>query len=146
MTQATKPSALPAFEGNPVASAALRITKTGDGLSEALELGPKLWHLDEEIFLVAKVKVTQVNHRVLKDGEPLSRVHTATMLEATEVNETDIGLFLANARERIREARDEAKGQESLLDGKDEPKARELRKGDLRVESDEYMDPNDIPF
>lgn len=115
MTESANP--LPDFEGQPVIGAALRITNAGDGLSEALELGPKTWHHRDEIYLVLKATVTQVNHKAAdKDGEKLIRVHTASAVGVTEVQAADIEGFLEAAEDRLRKARDEKSGQQNLID------------------------------
>lgn len=110
---------LPGFEGRDVRKAQLKIIKTGDGLSEALSLGPKAWHAGDKIYIVLEAEVTQINHRTEKDTDDLIRVHTAEAIEATEVSAEDIDGFLASARERLALAKDRADGQTNLLAGEE---------------------------
>lgn len=108
---------LPDFEGRAVAGAALKITDAGDGLSEALELGPKVWHHGDTVYLVLKAEITQVNHKHPKKKDPdLIRVHTASAIGVTEVQASDIQGYLEAAADRLRQARDERDGQTNLLD------------------------------
>jgi hypothetical protein len=106
---------LPAFEGHDARKSQLRITKAGDGLSEALSLGPRHWSLDDEVYLVMRAQVTQINHRVEKDSDDVIRVHTAEALEVTEVNGKDVKAFLEAESERVQKLRDEKSGQTNLL-------------------------------
>lgn len=117
-------SQLPEFEGRSVRKASLRITKAGDGLSDALTVAPKAYHHGEEIALVLKVRVTQVNHKPEKSDDPdLVRVHTAEALDVVEVDESDIAEFLSKAGEFRRRRAEQETGQTNLLDAepKDEP-------------------------
>jgi hypothetical protein len=114
---------LPDFEGRAVTAARLRIIGAGDGLSEALSIQPKPWHMDDEVSLVVRVKVSQVNHRPEKEGdEDLVRFHTAKVVGITEVAAEDVESYLADAKERIRVAKDAAAGQEQLP--MEQPKAK----------------------
>jgi len=107
---------LPDFEGKQVHKAKLKITKTGDGLSHALSLGPKAWRAGDEIYIVLKAEVAKISHDTEKDSDDLVRVHTAEAVEATEVAAQDIDGFLAAARERLALAKDKAAGQTNLLE------------------------------
>ena len=123
---------LPDFEGQAVRKAKLKITKAGDGLSEALSLGPKAWHIGDTVYVVLKTVITDVNHKAEKDGDDRIRIHTAAADEATEVTARDVEGFLTAARERTRKARDDAAGQENLELDPDPAQP----KGSMTVESD----------
>lgn len=104
---------LPDFEGRPVIQAAMRITKVGDGLSEALKLAPVALHHDDEVFLVLKARVTQVNHKpIAAEEEHLTRVHTVEGIETAIVTEADVADLLAVAGERVVQAKEEARRAE----------------------------------
>lgn len=134
---------LPDFEGREVARSKLKLTKAGDGLSEALALKPRAYRIDGEIYLVVRAVVKHVDHLPAeKDGDELARVHSAEVAEITEVSESDVGTFLAIARERIRNAKDDAEGQTSLLDV-DEEEVERVGVAGLGPKSD--FDPEDLP-
>ncbi|MDQ1429196.1 MAG: hypothetical protein QOK39_2672 [Acidimicrobiaceae bacterium] len=57
---------LPDFDGFEVRRSAVRITKAGDGLSEALKVQPRALHYGDEVFYILRGKVAQVNHK----GDP----------------------------------------------------------------------------
>lgn len=93
---------LPDFEGRAVRRTAVKITKAGDGLSEALKIDPELYHHADEVFFVLRGLVTQVNHvPVSPVDSDLVRVHTIVTQEITRVAPEDVDAFLRAAAERI---------------------------------------------
>jgi len=108
----TEQVTLPAFEGAKVTKSAIRLTKAGDGLSEALEVEPKTWHLGDEIALVVRGTVTQVNHRTIQGT--VTRLHTVEASEAAEVPLEQAETNIADAHERIERLRDERSGQQRI--------------------------------
>lgn len=104
-------SDLPDFEGSAVRRSTVKITKAGDGLSEALKIAPMAYHHGDEVFFVLRGLVTQVNHVPVSPADSdLVRVHTLVTQEITEVAADDVEVFLANANERLRLAREEEAG------------------------------------
>jgi hypothetical protein len=87
---------LPDFEGECVDESACRITKAGDGLSDALAIA---------VYFVLKGEVTQVNHRSKSaSDDTLVRVYTIDTREITRVDEGDVRMFLDTASEKISKA------------------------------------------
>jgi hypothetical protein len=101
-------STLPDFEGHEVRRSALRITKAGDGLSDALKL---------EVFFVLKGVVTQVNHKPdgkVEDGEvdELVRLHTVDATEVALVDALEVSDLLVRNRERVDELKRKQEAEE----------------------------------
>lgn len=109
-------TALPEFEGSDVFAASMKITKAGDGLSDALEVAPVALHVGDEVFFVLKGVVDQVNHRPLKKTEGLQRVHTISTVDITQVDESAVSKMLQEAGERVRREKDRAAGVLTLAD------------------------------
>lgn len=101
---------LPAFEGMPVVRSAVRITRAGDGLSEALRLDPRALHRGDEVFFVLKGEVDQVNFRPVsrEEDDVLSRVHTVRASEIALVSREDVEHLLQSERLRLKHLEDEA--------------------------------------
>lgn len=114
---------LPSFEGLPVVRSAVRITRAGDGLSEALKLDPRALHRGEEVFFVLKGTVDQVNFRPVSQEEDglLIRVHTVRASEIALVDAGQVEHFLQSERLRIKRLQDEAAAREPLPGIDDEP-------------------------
>lgn len=114
-----KPKAgLPKYEGREVVHSSMKITRAGDGLSEALQLAPVALHHDDEVFVVLKGRVIDVQHPKLKstdsDEDRLVRKHVVQTEEITIVDEADVQGALNQAAERLATLRDEAAGREPL--------------------------------
>lgn len=105
---------LPTFEGSPVTGSAVRITKAGDGLSEALDVLPSAMHLGEEVCYVLRGTIAQVNHRTIQGK--VTRVHT---VETTEIAELPVNIaegLLTDAHEKLLKIRDKIVGQSRIED------------------------------
>ena len=107
---------LPSFEGHPVARATVRITKAGDGLSEAMKLEPEALEHGEEVFFVLKGKVRQINHKPLsgEDEDYLVRVHTVEASEIVLVAEDQVEQLFVSERARLKRLQDEAAARAPL--------------------------------
>lgn len=118
MARAKKDGGLPAFEGHEVVHAALKITKTGDGLSEALQLAPVALHIGDEFCAVLRGVIVDVQHPRFKstdqDEDRVVRKHVGETREITLVEEGDVEAALNQAAERLATLRDEAAGREPL--------------------------------
>lgn len=125
---------IPLFERQEVDRCSVRITRAGDGLSEALKIEPKALLLGQEVFYVVRGRVTQVNHRMQGEDETVTRMHTIEVQQITEVPRNSVARMLDEAEEALQRARDEASGQTNLVTGSAKP-----------VEEDERDDPDDDP-
>jgi len=94
MSAATE-ALLPTFEDHDVQQAQVRITRAGDGLSEALKIAPRALELGDEVFYILRGVCRQINHRQKDDDEPLIRVHT---VEAEQITEVDGKVSTEDAR------------------------------------------------
>lgn len=102
------------FERRPVRKSSIKITKAGDGLSEALKFDPVALHVDDEVFFVLKGVVSKVQFgKIEKDDDDLARVHTVDTIEITAVDAADVKSLLDEAAKRLHERR----LAESLADG-----------------------------
>jgi hypothetical protein len=119
---ATLPLQLPAFEGESVSGAKVKIVGAGDGLSEALKVTPEALHIDDEVFYVLRGTVTQISH-VSKDDE-VTRVHTVKAGAITKVDADLATRMLADAADALERAKAEAQGQ-LLLDAENDALAKE---------------------
>jgi hypothetical protein len=103
---------LPMFEDHAVRGASLRITNTGDGLSEAFKISPHALDLGSELYLIVRGFVTQINH--VDKGGGLIRVHTVRAEEAIEVDGDQVKTLMVDAADRLERARAAAAGQPAL--------------------------------
>lgn len=110
----------PSFEGRTVAASAVRITRTGDGLSEAMALDPVELHHDDEVWFIIKGRVDQVNYRPIPKAEGLlQRVHTVVAAESAMVDAEDVKAIMDRERERVLLLKEEAQGVTRLPMGDD---------------------------
>lgn len=103
--------ALQPFDGTPVLRSTIQITKAGDGLSEAMKVEPREFHLDDEVYVVIKTRVSRVAFKPMsKDDDYLQRIHTLEAGDATIVDASLVGEVVAAQAERILRAKEEAEG------------------------------------
>lgn len=109
--------ALPKFERQPVVRSAVKITRAGDGLSEAMRLAPEALSLGDEVWFVLKGEVTRVAHeRAPKDDTVLVRVHTVTASDVALVEKGAVQEVLLAEQDRIARLREEEEGVQRLID------------------------------
>lgn len=115
MTAVVRQDALPDFEDGLVELSQIRITNAGDGLSEALKIAPRALHIDDEVAILIRGRVTQVNHRKKdsRDGEDdtIVRVHTVKALAATEIEMEHAKKILVAAADNLARRKAELEGQ-----------------------------------
>lgn len=116
-------SDLPDFDGEPVSRSLVRVTKAGDGLSEALKLSPEPLHPNEKVYLLLETTVSQINHKrkvrvVDEDTDEVEitwdRVHTLEAESAARLSDKEAQPHLARAAKEVQKRRDELAGQEAL--------------------------------
>jgi len=113
-------SDLPDFEGEPVSRSLVRVTKAGDGLSEALKLSPEPIHLNEKVYLLLETSCAQVNHKRkvhhLDDEVEITwdRVQTLEAEGAARLSDKEAQPYLARAAKAAQKRRDELAGQEAM--------------------------------
>jgi hypothetical protein len=107
------------FEGRDVVGAAMKITRAGDGLSEALELAPEVFKPGEKVTLVLEGVVADVVYKQVPKTEAMKRVHVLRTERIVKIPAADAqGYFVAEA-ERLSKLRDEAEGVTRLPLGDD---------------------------
>lgn len=114
MTASLKTDALPDFEGQEVEASQIR--NAGDGLSEALKIAPRALHHGDDVAILIRGKVTQINHKTggKGDEEHLVRVHTISATAATELEMDHAEKILAAARDNLTRRKAEIDGQMAL--------------------------------
>lgn len=121
-------SALQPFDGRDVLKATIAITNAGDGLSEALAVEPKEYHLGDRVYVVLETTVDKVRFADAgKDGDGLIRLHTLKAGRATIVSGDVVRDVLDEQQQRIERARgilqlplDPDDGEPPLADDEDD--------------------------
>lgn len=108
-------SALSAFDGKPVLRTAIKVTKAGDGLSEALAIDPREMHHGEIVHVVLECKVGRVQFDPVKGAEDhLVRTHVLVADVATIVAGELVDEVVDAQRRKIIAAKEAAAGISSL--------------------------------
>jgi len=98
------------FGDRDVTECAIRIVRTGDGLSEALALEPVELDHDETVHVVLRCAVTKVTYEQIKDSDDLRRVHTLAATLGTLVDEDTVGVIL----DAVQRASEQAAGVQRI--------------------------------
>lgn len=105
------------FEGQEVVGTTIKITGAGDGLSDALAIDPAEMHHGDEVYVVLKCRVAKVNFPPApKDADGVVREHVLRAGDSAIVDEKLVKKAIDAQAEKIRRAREEAAGVQSLLD------------------------------
>jgi hypothetical protein len=107
---ATERVTLPDYEGLPVRRVAMKITNAGDGLSDSLKLEPILLHHNDEVFVVLRGFVVDVQHPPADKSEPgeidaVVKTYKVKAAEIAIVEHGDVDALLERNRERLGEKR-----------------------------------------
>lgn len=95
------------FEGDEVVASSVKITKAGDGLSDALEIDPLVFHRGEEVFFVLRGKVRHVAFPPKKKGDSrVVRQHIIDCEDVAIVPEEAVAQLLVDERDRVKRALD----------------------------------------
>lgn len=110
------------FEGQPVARASVKITRAGDGLSEAMKLAPEALQRGEEVFFVLRGVVDKVTFEPIPKADGyLSRVHIVAAQEVARVDKEGVAAFLKAEADRLSKLREEQQGVSRLPLGEEDP-------------------------
>jgi hypothetical protein len=105
------------FENKPVIRCEVKITKAGDGLSDALKVDPVELHVNERVFYVLEAEVDQVGfRRVSAGGSDMRRVHTLVVQRITAVDGADVRAYLDDAEQHLRRALAEISDDQQTID------------------------------
>lgn len=107
------------FEGLDVIGAAMKITRAGDGLSEALQLSPKAYKKGEKVTLLLEGTVDSITHKGIKDADAWLRVHVLRTERIVEVPLADAEAYFDAEETRLAALRDEKDGVARLPLGDD---------------------------
>lgn len=112
---AKAPGGLGDFEGDPIARSTVKITKAGDGLSDALKVDPIAYHRGETVYFVLRGKVRYAGFPPLnKDGAEVVRQHIIDTVDIAIVAETDVAALLEANAKRVQVGLDSMAGQQTL--------------------------------
>lgn len=81
--------------GMPVVSMGIKMTKAGDGLSTALDIEPIEHDIDEEFYVLSRVRCRKYEHEKVPKFEALRKVEVTDVVVSTIVDDD----FAANAIE-----------------------------------------------
>lgn len=98
------------FDDRDVLQSTMRVTRAGDGLSEALAIEPDEYHLGERVYVLLECEVAKVGYDEIRDTDALRRVHTLRAGMGQVVAEAAVHKLLEAHRARL----DEAKGRAQL--------------------------------
>lgn len=104
-------NALPDFEGKPIRQCSIKITKAGDGLSDALEVAPVALHVGQDVFYVLHGVVDRVGFPKFDTlGDELVREHTVATVEIIPVSREDVDELLRSGVERVKQLQEQQYG------------------------------------
>jgi hypothetical protein len=63
------------FERKPILATRLVVRRTGDGLSNAMEIEPAVYHHDEVVGVYIEGRISDIGHPNIKDTNGVARVH-----------------------------------------------------------------------
>jgi len=105
------------FEGREVASIAIIVRNTGDGLSEAVAVDPVELHVGDEVTVALRCVVEKIRFDPIKDTDALRRVQILKAGNATFLENEAVDEALEDQLRRIETAR----GVQRLPLDEDEP-------------------------
>lgn len=105
---------LPSFEDLKVNGSRVRITKAGDGLSDALDVRPVAMHIGEVTHYVVRTVVRQVNHREDPRTNAILRIHTVEVLAISEIDSDIADKAIKLNAEQVERLRAEQAGQQMM--------------------------------
>src|SRR5258706_9685039 len=112
MAKAKTEPVLEQFEGNDVSRSSVKITKAGDGLSDALKLEPIVLHRGDEVYFVLRGKVRYVAFPPeKKDSVAVMRQHVIDTEDIAIVDEASVAKLLEANRDRVQRGLDSLAGQ-----------------------------------
>lgn len=111
------PEDLDPFEEKPVNRCAVKITKAGDGLSDALKVDPLELHIGDRVFYVLEGEVGQVLfRRIHPASNELERVHVVITQRITAVDGADVQAYLDDAEQHVKRALAEISDDQITMD------------------------------
>lgn len=93
------------FEGADVLQTSIKVTRAGDGLSDALAIDPAEYHLGDTVHVVLECTVAKVDYQPIPGVEALRRIHTLAAGTASIVDPEMVREVLDAQRLAIEQAR-----------------------------------------
>lgn len=121
----TTTTALPAYKGEEVSRATIKITGAGTGMSDGLAVAPIALELDEADYFIVRASCAEVGHIRDKNGL-LVRTHRLHTEEMAPIDRETAVKTLAEYADMIEKAKAERSGQ-LLLGAEDEALEREAK-------------------
>lgn len=104
MTDTSTDVDLGEFDGRDVLTTSVKVTRAGDGLSEALGVDPQLLHHGDRGAIVIEYEVDKITFDPIKDTAGLNRVHTLKAMRGTLISLDEVQEKLDEQTRRIEEA------------------------------------------
>ena len=99
------------FEDDDVREVAVKITKAGDGLSEALKVDPRKHHRGDTVTYILRGRVSAVTHKEVKPGsDDLVRLEVVVTQEIIEITDDQADDLLKRSRDQLRRRIEEQSG------------------------------------
>lgn len=118
----SKAGGLGKYEGREIVSTGIKIRKTGDGLSEAMKVEPKVMHHGDKVYVVLECDVVDVQHPVEDRKSPerggVNRIHILDAGTATFMEEDVVIRAIEDQEEKNRRWQEQQAGVRRLEDTK----------------------------
>lgn len=110
------------FEGDEIVGSSVKITKAGDGLTDALAIDPVEFHRGEIVYFVLQGKVRYAGFPPeKKDSAGVLRQHIIDTTDIAIVSEEDVAALLQANRDRVKRGLDALATQLRTDDPEDHP-------------------------
>lgn len=108
------------YDGKPIRKSSLKITGTGDGLSDALAVEPREMHPQDVTYVVLEVEAGDVNHKYLAEADAWNRVQGTKALRGAFIDAAIAKPLLDNVEVARREQKEREGADVELetMDGK----------------------------
>ena len=93
------------FDDRDVVSTSVAITNAGDGLSQAMNVEPRIMHHGDKVVVVLETEVSKVSFAPVKDTDVLNRIHTLRAGVATIVDRKLVAKVLDEQARKIEAAK-----------------------------------------
>lgn len=106
------------YDKRPVRQSSLKITGTGDGLSDALAIEPQDWHPKDTAFIVLEIEMGDVNYKYVEKGDCWNRVQGSKAIRGAFISSELAVPLLDDVKVAFEEQRQAEGGDVELdLDG-----------------------------
>lgn len=104
------------FENQDVLAATIRVTKAGDGLTDALGVDPTEYQLHDRVYVVLETTVAKVTYEDQpKANNALRRVHVLATENAAIIDPDSVADALAETKRKIAVKREEEEAAKGVI-------------------------------